>query len=66
MSAHALGYASTSVEGDVIRIMGKDGRDAAGPVPNAVMSVYAKSTISNKKHLSVRSGSSRGSSDEHV
>ena len=66
MSARALGYASTSVEGDVIRIMGKDGRDAAAPVPNAVMSVYAKSTISNKKHLSVRSGSSRGSSDERV
>ena len=66
MSARALGYASTSVKGDVIQIMGKDGRDAAGSVPNAVMSVYAKSTISKKKHLLVRSGSSRGSLDERV
>ena len=39
MSARALGYASTSIKGDVIQIMGKDGRDAAKPVPNAVMSV---------------------------
>ena len=66
MSTRALGYASTPVEGDVIRIMGEDSRDATAPVPNAVMSVYAKSTISNSKHLSERSGSSSGSSDERV
>ena len=33
VSARALSYASTSVEGNVIRIMGQDGRAAARPVP---------------------------------
>ena len=66
MSAHALGYVSTPVEGNVLRIMREDGRDAAAPIPHAVMSVYAKSVISKKKHLSERSGSSSGLLDERV
>ena len=41
MSARALGYTSAPVEGYIIQIVGKDGRDAAGSIPNAVMSVYA-------------------------
>ena len=45
MSAHALGHASTSVEGDVIRIMREDGRNAAAPVPNAVMSVFVRGQL---------------------
>ena len=43
MSARALGYASTPVEGDVIRIMKEDSGHAAATIPQAVMSVFVKS-----------------------
>ena len=59
MGARALGYASTSVEGDVIRIMREDGRDAAAPVPNAVMSVLHQHARANLKG-SARAGARVG------
>ena len=43
VSARALGYASTSVEGDVIRIMREDSGYAAAMIPQAVRSVSVKS-----------------------
>ena len=66
MGARALGNASTSIEGDVIRIMREDSSHAAATIPQAVMSVLVKSVHNQSKHLSVRIGSSKGSLDKRV
>ena len=66
MSARTLSNASAPVEGDVIRIMREDSGYASAPIPPAVMSVSQKSVNNYNKHLSVRSGSNRGSSDERI